>query len=135
MEARNEWCHTMVKKMIQRQLWEYGVSWVSEVMNMTNNSQNSVNGGIPLTNVTGETIDIYEHLDFFKYEKAFFKDNTVQYPSEPRSWLWISRRTGRLICYHILTHKNKVHFIEWWYRQCSCLGHRHRSYQRKGRSR
>ena len=36
----------------------YCVTRVSEVMSMTHSSANSVNGGIPLKNVTGDTVDI-----------------------------------------------------------------------------
>ena len=45
--------------------------------------RNSVNGGISLTNMTGETVDIFEYLDFVLYEKLRFKDNYGLSPSEP----------------------------------------------------
>ena len=48
MEARRKQYRTMVNKLVLRQLWEYGVSWISEVMSMTHSSENSVNGGINL---------------------------------------------------------------------------------------
>ena len=74
---------------------------------MTNSSANSVNGGIPPTNVTGETVDISKYLDFGFYEKVWFKDNADLYPIEPGKWLVISNRTGRFICCHILTQTGK----------------------------
>ena len=93
----------MVKKRVPRQLWYYGISWVSEVMTMTHSSENSVYGGIPQTSVTGETVDISKYLDFGLFEKVWFKDNDGLSPSEPDMWLGISHWTGRLMCYHILT--------------------------------
>ena len=30
-ELRREWYHTMVNKRVTKYLWEYGISWVSEV--------------------------------------------------------------------------------------------------------
>ena len=93
----------MVKKRLPRQLWDYGISSVPEVMSMTYSSANSVNGGIPLTHVTGETVDKSEYLEFGFYDKVWFKDNVGISPSEPGRWLGISHRTGRLMCYHILT--------------------------------
>ena len=48
---------------------------------MTHSSANSVNGGIPLTNVTGKTVYIYKYLDFGFYEKVWFKDNAGLYLS------------------------------------------------------
>ena len=77
-------------------------------MSMTHSSANSVNGGIALTNVNGEAVDISEYLDFGFYDKVCFKDNGGLSNSEPGRWLGISHRTGRLVCYHILTHTGKV---------------------------
>ena len=59
----------MVNNRIKRQLWDYSVIWVAEVMSMTYSSGNSSNEGIPLTNVTGETFDISEYLDFVSMTK------------------------------------------------------------------
>ena len=75
---------------------------------MAHYSENSVNGGFPLTNVTGETIDISEYLDFGSHEKFWFKDNAGLSPSEPGSCLGISHLTTRFMCYHILTQVEKV---------------------------
>ena len=51
-EARHKWYRTVVKKILPIQLWYYGVSWVSEVMSINHSSENIVNWGIPLKNVT-----------------------------------------------------------------------------------
>ena len=98
----------MVNKRVLRQLWDYGISWVSEVTPMTHSPQNSVNGGIPLTNVTGETVDIFEYFDFGFYDKLWFKDNSGLSPGEPGRWLGVSHRTGGLMCYHLITQTGKV---------------------------
>ena len=99
--------HTMVNKILTRQLWDYGVSWVSEVISMTCYSANSVNIGIPLTNMTSKNVDISEHLGFGLYERFWCKDNYGLYPSETVSWLGISHQTGTLLCYCILTQTGK----------------------------
>ena len=75
---------------------------------MTNYSENSVNGGIPLKNATGNTVDIYKYVEFGFYEKLWFKDNDSLSTSEPGRWLGISQRTGRLMCYYILTQIGKI---------------------------
>ena len=98
----------MVNKMVPRQLWDYGISWVSELMSMTHYSENSVNSGIPLKNMTGENVDISEYIDSGFYDKVGFKDNSGLSPSEPGRWLGISNLTGRLTYYHILTQTGKV---------------------------
>ena len=70
--------------------------------------ENSANGGITLTNVTGNTVDILEYLVFGLYNKAWFKDNDGIPPSETVRWSCISHLTGRLMCYNILTQTVKV---------------------------
>ena len=97
----------MVKKRATRKLWDYFVSWVSDVISMTHSSETCVNGEIHLTNVTGKTLDIYEYLEFDFYEKVWFKYNAGLFPSEPGRWFSISHRTGSLMCFHILTETGK----------------------------
>ena len=75
---------------------------------MTQYLSNGVNGGVIVTKFSGETIYISEYLDFGFYDKVWFKDNASLSPSEPVRWLVILNCTGRLICYHILTHIGKV---------------------------
>ena len=107
-EVRRKWYRNIVNKRAPRKLWDYSVSWIPEVMSMTHYSENSFNGGIPLKNLTGETVDISEYLDFGFYEKLWLKDNAGLSTSEPGRWLGISHLTGRLMCYHILTQTGKL---------------------------
>jgi hypothetical protein len=58
--------------------------------------------------VTGETADISECLDFGFYDEVWYKDNAGSSPYEPSCWLGVSHRTDRLMCYHMLTHKGTV---------------------------
>ena len=58
--------------------------------------------------MTGKTVDISEYLDSGFYDKFWFKDTSGISPSEYGRWLGISHRTGRLMCYHILTQTGKV---------------------------
>ena len=37
-ELRHKWYHSMVNKRVPRKLWDYGVSWVSELIPMTHYS-------------------------------------------------------------------------------------------------
>ena len=72
-------------------------------MSMNHSSENKVNGGIPLTNVAGKTVDTSKYLDFGFYDKFWFKDNSGLSPSEPGRCLGISHQKRMLMCYHILT--------------------------------
>ena len=55
-------------------------------------------GSIPLAQVTGETPDISEYLDFGFYDKVWFKENAGSSPYEPGRWLGVSSRVGRNMC-------------------------------------
>ena len=71
-------------------------------------SAGSLQGGIRLTEVTCETPDISEYLDFGFYDQVWYKDNAGLSPSEPGRWLGVSSRTGRLMCYWILNQRGAV---------------------------
>ena len=74
-EIRRKWYRTMVRKRVPRQLWDYGMSWTSEIMSVTHSAAGDIGGCIPLTYFTGESIDISEYLDFGFYDEVWFKDN------------------------------------------------------------
>ena len=108
-EIRKKWYRTMVRKRVPKRLWDYGMSWCSEIMSMTHSSAGNFNqSGIPREGVTGETEDISEYLDFGFYDEVWYKDNGGLSPQQPGRWLGVSHRTGRLMCYHILTQKATV---------------------------
>ena len=107
-EIRRRWYRTMVRKRVPRELWDYGASWVTEIMSLTHSAAGGLNGCIPLTDVTGETADISEYLDFGFYDEVWWADNAGLSPYEPGRWLGVSHRTGRLMTYHILTQRGTV---------------------------
>ena len=80
----------------------------NEVMSLTNSTAGSINGVIPLEQVTGETLDISEYLDFGFYDKVWYKDNSRLGELLPGRWLLVSSTTGRLMCYHVLTQTASV---------------------------
>ena len=98
----------MIRRRVTQELWDYSIIWVSEKTLLTHSSAGKLEVAIPLTEVTGETSDIYEYLDFGFISKILFKDNTGESPFEPGRWLEVSHRTGHLICYHLLTQTGTV---------------------------
>ena len=70
---------------------------MSETTSLTHSSAGKLEWAVPLTEVTGETYDIYEYLDFGFYEKICFKDNTGFSTFEPGCLLGVSHHTGRLM--------------------------------------
>ena len=107
-ELRRKWFRIMIRQRVPKEIWDYGIRWVSETMSLTYSSAGSLEGSIPLTAVTGETSDISEYLDFGFYDRIWFKDNAGLSPFEPGRWLGVSNRTGRLMCYHVLTQRGTV---------------------------
>lgn len=107
-EIRRKWYREMIRKRVPQEFWDYGCRWVSETSSLTHTSAGDLNGNIPITNVTGETPDISEYLDFGFYDEVWWKDNAGLSPDEPGRWLGVSHRTGRAMCYHILTQRGTV---------------------------
>ena len=89
---------------------DYGASWVTEIISLTHSAAGGLNGCISLTDVTGETADISEDLDFgfWIYDEVWWADNAGLSPFEPGRWLGVSHRTDRLMTYHILTQRGTV---------------------------
>ena len=107
-ELRRKWFRLMIRKRIPEQVWDYGMKWVSETMCLTHTSAGSLNGCIPLAEVTGDGVDISEYIDFAFYDEVWYKDNAGLSPAKPGRWLGIASRTGRLMTYHILQENGKV---------------------------
>ena len=107
-ELRRKWYRTMVQQRVPQDFWDYGLRWVSDISSMTYTTAGGLDGSIPITHVTGETADISEYLDFGFYDPVWYKDNAGLSPEQPGRWLGVSSRTGRLMCYFILTQKGTV---------------------------
>ena len=108
-EIRRKWYRVMIQKQVPEPFWDYGMRWVSDTSSMTYTTAGCLNDGtIPITDVSGETTDISEYLDFGFYDPVWYKDNAGLSPQQPGRWLGVSSRTGRLMCYHILTQKGTV---------------------------
>lgn len=110
-ELRRKWYRIMIRKKAPKELYDYGLRWVSETSSLTHTTAGSRNigeGSIPLTQVTGETPDISEYLDFGFYDRVWYKDNAGTAPAEPGRWLGISERVGRAMCYWILNQNGQV---------------------------
>ena len=74
---------------------------------MTHSLENSLNGGINQTNITGDPVDNSEYLDFVFYDKVRFNYNSCVSPSEHGRWLGISHHTRMLMRYPMVTHAVK----------------------------
>jgi hypothetical protein len=55
------------KREVPRRFWDYGIVWVCEIMSMTANSAFSLDDRTPIEEITVETQDMWENLDFSFY--------------------------------------------------------------------
>ena len=107
-EVRRKWYGVMVRKRVPTRLWDYGMRWVTEIMSHTFTSAGDINGCVPLSKVTGETVDVSEYLDFGFYDRVWYHDNAGLGPQRPGRWLGVAERQGNLMCYHVLNENGKV---------------------------
>ena len=77
-------------------------------MSLTHSTAGIINEVIPLEQVTGETPDISDYLDFGFYDKVWCKYNSGLGELLPVRCLGVSSRTGRIMCYHVLTQTASV---------------------------
>ena len=75
---------------------------------MASTQSGSLSGILPLQDVTGETPDISEYLDFGFYDHVSYKDNSGLGMTDIRRWLGVSHRAGGLVSYWIPTQKGTV---------------------------
>ncbi len=107
-EIRKRWFRTMIRKRVPRRLWDYGLRWTTQVMQRTSTEAGGLRGACPLEQVTGETIDISEYLDFGFYDHVSFWDNAGLGEIQLGRWLGVSHRVGSLMSYWILTKQGTV---------------------------
>jgi hypothetical protein len=92
----------MLKRKVPKPLWDYGIMWACEVMSLTAKSSFSLDGRTPMEQVTGETPDISEYLDFRFYDWVWFKDNAGLGENRIGRWLGVAHCVGNLMSYWIL---------------------------------
>ena len=83
-------------------LWDYGHKWVAEVVHRTAGSDGSLYYCISLEEVTGETPDISENLDFPFYDWCWYNNNTGLGEPNLGKWLGVSHCIGSLMSYWVL---------------------------------
>jgi hypothetical protein len=74
-EAKRRWYRIKEKKIIPDRLWDFGISWVCETGNVTDNGSRFAKGRTPLEIISRVTPDITEHLDFGFYDWVKFRNN------------------------------------------------------------
>ena len=107
-ELRKKWFRAMLKKKVPRRLWDYGMRWVCDIMQRTASYSGTLEGRTPLEELTGETPDISEYLDFGFYDPVWYKENAGIGESKMGRWLGVSHRVRGLMSYWVITQTCQV---------------------------
>ena len=105
---RRKWYRVMFRKRVPPILWDYGMKWVCEIMQRTHLRANRVDGGVPLQNVVGETVDISNYLEFGFYDRVWFRDNAGLGEQKLGRWLVVAEHVGSIMTYHILQSNGEI---------------------------
>ncbi len=99
----------MRSKGVPKRLWDYGLVWVLEI---TNRTARGPEVRTPLEQLTGNTLDISEWLDFNFYDWCWFWQGPTLELTEDKAEigrvLGIAHRVGSDLCYWVLTLTGKV---------------------------
>ena len=69
-ELKKKWFRVMSRRKVPKRLRVYGLRWVADIMQRSSNSVSRLRGRTPIEEVTGETPDITEYLDFGCYDSC-----------------------------------------------------------------
>ena len=84
------------------------IKWVCEVMQRTASTSGDLSRRTALEQLTGETPEISEYLDFTFYDWCWYNDNAGLGETKLGRWLGISHRVGSLMSYWICTQQGNV---------------------------
>ena len=110
-ELCKRWFRVMQKQQVPSCLWDYGIRWVCKIMQCTASNSGCLQGRTPLEQLTGETPNISEYLDFSFYDWCSYNDNASVGETKLGRWLGVSHHVGSLMSYWVLMLKG--HVISW----------------------
>ena len=106
---RQRWRLKKAERNIPSRLWDYGMVYEGEVLSRISRGITERPG---LEEITGETVDLSEWLDFSFYDIVWYHDDPGTKNDDNSKhlgrWLGISHRVGSLMCYWILTKSGHV---------------------------
>jgi hypothetical protein len=105
-EIRRRWRLLRQRKKVPSRLWDYAMVHVTKLMNFTAQGRDGRTGH---EEVTGETPNISEYMDFDFYDWVWYWD-TPDKDNSPKigRWLGPSHRIGAAMCYYILVQNGEV---------------------------
>ena len=105
---RKKWFRVTLRNKVLYKLWDYGLNWVSDIIQRTAGSAGSLNYCTPPEELAGETPDILEYLEFSFYNWCWYNDNSGIGKNKLGKYLGVSFRVGSLMSYWVLTANGTV---------------------------
>ena len=102
-ELRRRWFTIVRQKHVPPRLWDYGYRWCCEIMSRTVNSVYSTEGRTPIEEITGDTPDISEYMDFCFYDFIWYRNESGFGENKLGRWLGVSHMIGPAMAYYVLT--------------------------------
>ena len=104
------WRSRMRKMKVPKRLWDYGLIYESELLSRTSRGTTGRTG---FEEVTGDTPNIAEWLDFSFYDLVWYLDrdgkpDLTDDDWKLARWIGISHRVGSRMCYWLITQSGKL---------------------------
>jgi hypothetical protein len=105
-EVKRRWKLMRQRRKIPTRLWDYAMVHITKLMNMTARGRN---GRMGHEEITGDTPDISEYVDFDFYDWVWYWD-TPDKENSPKigRWLGPPHRIGAAMCFYILVNNGEV---------------------------
>ena len=105
-ELRKDWRRIRVKRNVPKRLWDYGMAHASQIRQFV---ARGPDWRTPYEEITGDTPDISEWVDFIFYDWVWYWDQPGD-EDNPKigRWLGVSHRIGSKMCYWVLKSNGQV---------------------------
>jgi len=104
------WQLRMQKKKVPKRLWDFGLVYEGEILSRMSRGKTGRSG---YEEITGDTPDISEWLDFEFYDLVWWLDrpnkpNVTDQTKRLARWLGVSHRVGSDLCYWLVTESGQI---------------------------
>ena len=107
-EVKKKWYRIMHAKRVPHRLWDYGFKWCCKIMQLTSNSSYDLHGRTAMEEVTGDTPNISEYIDFSFYDWCWFWEAPGLGEPVLARWLGPAQNIGNSMCYYMLKSNGRI---------------------------
>ena len=107
-EIRRRWFRLMLSRNIPKRLWDYGLTWVCELMQRTVNSRFDTFNKTPFSIVVGDTPDISEYTDFTFWDWVWVIEGAGPSETILAKFIGVAHSIGNAVSYHLLKDTGRI---------------------------